>query len=54
MFTSVRIEIPDGGAVMKNDEQYHRGPCPVPTPTERERVQRIIAEMRKVLDETKV
>jgi hypothetical protein len=35
--------------LMRNDSRYHRGPCPVPIPTERERVRAIIAAMRAVL-----
>jgi hypothetical protein len=36
---------------MQNPERHHRGPCPVPTPTERERVRRIIAATRERLAE---
>lgn len=36
---------------MKNPEQYHRGPCPVPTPTERTRVRRLIAQARESLEQ---
>jgi len=34
---------------MRNDEQHHRGPCPVPTPAERVRVRAIIAAIRAKL-----
>jgi len=34
---------------MRNNEHHMRGPCPVPTPTERERVKKIIEQTRERL-----
>lgn len=38
---------------MRDDPRYHRGACPVPTPTERERVAVIIAALRERLAEAR-